>query len=325
MKNSEINSAPNIIKEFLLYLKVVKGKSDKTILEYYLDLRTFFRFLKVNRGIVDASTPMTEITISDLDLEFVKTVTMLDAYEFLNYCSEQRNNNSRTRARKCCALRTYFKYLTNKVQKLSVNPVEQLETPKIEKSLPKFLTLDDSLKLLESVDGSYKERNYCIITLFLNCGLRLSELVGLNLSDINENKMIVTGKGNKQRIVYLNSSCISAIKAYLPCRAKNITKIVDKDALFLSRLGKRISNKTVQHLIYEALELAGLGNKGISVHKLRHTAATLMYQHGGVDIRVLKEVLGHENIGTTEIYTHLSADQLENAANSNPLAKIKHK
>ncbi len=325
MTHTELSSVPEIVREFLLYMKVVKGKSDKTIQEYYLDLRTFFRFIKLNRGLVDQKSDLSEITISDVDINLIKTVTLLDAYEFLNYCSSKRDNNARTRARKCCSLRTYFKYLTNKVQKLTVNPVEQLETPKIEKSLPKFLTLDESIKLLSSIDGTYKERNYCIITLFLNCGLRLSELVCLNLSDINDNKIIVTGKGSKQRVVYLNNACLESIRAYLPCRAKKISKVVDKDALFLSRLGKRISNKTVQHVIYQSLDLAGLGDKGLSVHKLRHTAATLMYQHGGVDIRILKEVLGHENIGTTEIYTHLSAEQLENAANSNPLSNIKRK
>lgn len=323
MTHNELMNVPEIIREFLLYMKVIKGKSDKTIDEYYLDLRTFFRFLKLHKGLVSPDTLMVNITINDIDINFIKNISLLDAYEYLNYCSTDRDNNARTRARKCCSIRMYFKYLTNKVQKLNINPMEQLETPKIEKSLPKFLTLNESITLLSSVDGKYKERDFCIITLFLNCGLRLSELVNLDLSDISDNKIIVTGKGKKQRVVFLNDACLSAIKAYLPCRTNNLSKINDLNALFLSRLGNRISNKTVQHIIYQSLDKAGLGNRGLSVHKLRHTAATLMYQHGGIDIRVLKEVLGHENIGTTEIYTHLSSEQLENAAQANPLSKIK--
>ena len=325
MTHDEISNIPEIIKEFLLYMRTIRGKSEKTVDEYYLDLRTFFRFLKKSRELVPSSTDFDKIKIDDIDLDFVKTVTLLDAYEFLNFCLSERNNNAKTRARKCCSLRMYFKYLTNKVQKLEINPLEQLETPKTGKALPKYLTLDESKDLLHAVDGPFKERDYCIITIFLNCGIRLNELVNLNLSDIDNNKMVVTGKGCKQRVIYLNNACINAITQFLPVRAKNITVLKDKNALFLSRLGKRISNKTVQHIIYQNLDKAGLGGQGLSVHKLRHTAATLMYQHGGVDIRVLKDILGHENLGTTEIYTHLSDKQLEDASNSNPLSDEKMK
>jgi len=324
MKHTELQSVPPIIREFLVYLQTVKGKSEKTVDEYYLDLRTFFRFLKMSRGLLPSpDTDFEEINISDVNIELIKTVTLIDAYEFLTYCGSERSNNAKTRARKCSSLRGYFKYLTLKVNKLDSDPMEQLDTPKPKKSLPKYLSLDQSIALLNAVDGAHKERDYCILTLFLNCGMRLSELCGLNLQDIRDNTIKVTGKGNKERIVYLNDACESAIAAYLPVRAKDIAVVKDKSALFLSRLGKRISNKTVQHIVYETLDKAGLGGQGLSTHKLRHTAATLMYQHGNVDIRVLKDILGHENLGTTEIYTHLSEKQLERAADSNPLSKIK--
>ncbi len=325
MKYSEMTEIPEIIREFLLYMQTIRGKSEKTVGEYYLDLRTFFRFLNKSRGLVSPDVDFEEIPINNVDIEYIKTVTLMDAYEFMNFCLSERSNNAKTRARKSCSLRMFFKYLTNKVQKLENNPLEQLETPKIGKSLPKYLTLEESKTLLESVDGQFKERDYCIISLFLNCGLRLNELCGLNLGDIDQNKITVTGKGNKQRIVYLNDACVNAVNMYLPVRTAKLTKVKDKNALFLSRLGNRISDKTVQHIIYQNLDKAGLGGKGLSVHKLRHTAATLMYQYGGVDIRVLKEILGHENLGTTEIYTHLSAKQLESAAESNPLSKEKMK
>ena len=325
MKTNELYAVPQILREFLIYLQTIKGKSEKTVNEYYLDLRTFFRFLKLNRGLVPSSVDFNEIDISDLNLEFIKTVSLMDAYEFLTYCSNERDNRSASRARKCCAIRNYFKYLTLKAGKLDINPMEQLDSPKLQKALPKHLSLDQSKNLLSVVDGSYQERDYCILTLFLNCGMRLSELCGLNLSDIQDNMIKVTGKGNKQRIIYLNDACLKAIQGYLPVRAKGISVIKDRNALFLSRLGNRISNKTVQYIVYQNLEKAGLGGQGLSVHKLRHTAATLMYQYGHVDIRVLKDVLGHENLGTTEIYTHLSAKQLEDAANSNPLSKVKNK
>lgn len=320
MSIPDLSAMPPILSEFIGYILTIRGKSEKTATEYYLDLRTFFRFLKQKRGLVPSSVPFEDISIEDVDLEFVKSIKLTDAYEFLTYCSAQRGNQAASRARKCCAIRNYFKYLTLKVGKLSVNPMEQLESPKSKRALPKYLTLDQSKDLLSAVDGTHKERDYCILTLFLNCGLRLSELCGLNLSDLQDNTVTVTGKGNKQRVVYLNDACLNALKVYLPVRARDMTVVKDKNALFLSRLGNRISNKTVQHIVYETLEKAGLGGRGLSVHKLRHTAATLMYQHGHVDIRVLKDVLGHENLGTTEIYTHLSAQQLENAANANPLA-----
>jgi len=319
-------SAPPVIRDFLTYNETIKGKSSTSIEEYYRDLVTFFRYLKFSRGIVSEETDFLKIEINDVNPDLVKTVTLSELFSFLVYCKNERGNNAKTRARKTSTLRIFFKYLTVQVHILEVNPAQQLETPKLKSSLPVHLTLEESIDLLNSIDGSFKQRDYCIITLFLNCGLRLSELCGLNLSDISDNEsMRVLGKGNKERIVYLNDACINAIKAYLPYRPVDGVLAKDKNALFLSKRKQRISNKTVQHIVYMCLDRAGLGGRGLSTHKLRHTAATLMYQYGNVDIRVLKEILGHENVGTTQIYTHVSNEQVKHAIDANPLSKAKQK
>ncbi len=319
--SSQINNAPPIIKDYLIYMQAIKGKSTKTIDEYYSDLRTFFRFIKVSRRLVPNDIPYTEIEINDIDIDIIKSVTLTDIHEFMNYALRERSNNNSTRARKSSSLRGFFGYITLKKHLLEVDPTKELEIPKKKKSMPKYLTLEQSIELLNAVEGKYKERDYCILTLFLNCGLRLSELVGLNFSDIRtDNTMRVLGKGNKERIVYLNEACITAINDYKKVRP--VDGVKDKNALFISRNNNRVSPKTVQAMVYKYLDKIGLDSQGYSCHKLRHTAATLMYQQGGVDIRVLKEVLGHENLGTTEIYTHLSSKQLEDAANKNPLSII---
>lgn len=316
------DEAPDIIKDYLFYMQTIKGRSENTVDEYFLDLRTFFRFLKIKRKITDA--PFDEIKITDIDLDLIKTVTLMDAYEFMNYLSRTRKNAATSRARKCSALKQFFNYLTVKKHLLDSDPMRELETPKSKKSLPKYLTLEQSIELLNAVDGKYKERDYCILTLFLNCGLRLAELVSLNMNSIRgDNTMVVTGKGNKERVVYLNDACISALNDWRKVRPNDQLK--DRDALFISRQNKRLSRESVQKLVQKYLEKIGLDSQGYSCHKLRHTAATLMYQHGDVDIRVLKDVLGHENLGTTQIYTHISSEQLEQASKQNPLANIKSK
>lgn len=313
-----------IIRDYLLYMQTVKGKSPKTVDEYFSDIRTFFRFIKVSRKIESASTPFEEITVDDVDIDLIKSVTLQDAYEFMNFLMRDRDNNASTRARKTSSLKSFFNYLTVKKHILDKDPIKELETPKRKKSLPKYLTLEQSIELLNSVDGKHKERDYCILTLFLNCGMRLSELVGLNVTDIRpDGTARILGKGNKERIIFLNSACVNAVTEYLKVRPMDGVK--DRNALFISSHLKRMSPKTVQALVYKYLEKIGLDSQGYSCHKLRHTAATLMYQHGNVDIRVLKEILGHENLGTTEIYTHLNSQQMENAANSTPLSKIKPK
>lgn len=318
------DEAPQVIKEYLFYLETIKLKSKKTVDEYYIDLRTFFRYLKKSRKLVTDDTEFENIKIDDVDLDLIKTVTLNDAYEYMDYLYRERNNQSAARARKCSSLKGFFDFLFSKKHLIPSNPIAQLEVPKRKKALPKYLTLEQSIELLNAVEGKYKERDYAIITLFLNCGLRVSEMAGLNYTDIrSDNTMRVVGKGNKERVVYLNFACIDAINDYMKVRP--VDEVKDKKALFISRNNRRMSVKTIQAMVYKYLAKIGLDAQGYSCHKLRHTAATLMYQHGGVDVRVLKEVLGHENLGTTEIYTHLSSEQMKNAADSNPLSKVKKK
>ena len=326
MRHDLILTSPPVLRDFLTYSETIRGKSSKSVEEYYLDLQTFFRYLLTVRGMAPPDTDFEKISIDDVDIDLLKTVTVTDLYSFIVYCKNERGNNSATRARKTSTLRIFFKYLTSQKHLLEINPAELLEAPRVKNALPRHLTLEDSLELLSSVDGPNRERDYCILTLFLNCGMRLSELCGLNLTDIRpDGTLRLLGKGNKERIVYLNDACTSAVAAYLAVRPNEGVNSNDKNALFISRNRRRISNKTVQHLVKTYLEKAGLGGQGFSTHKLRHTAATLMYQHGNVDIRVLKDILGHANLGTTQIYTHISDKQIKNAIDSNPLANIKTK
>lgn len=326
MKHETLLSAPPIIRDFLTYNETIKGKSTRSVEEYFLDLKTFFRYILLIRGKVDKKCPFDKIDIESVDLELIKSVTISDLYSFIVFCKDERGNSAATRARKTSTLRIFFKYLTAQTHLLEVNPAEMLDSPKVKQSLPKHLTLEDSLELLSSVDGPYKERDFCILTLFLNCGMRLSELCGIDLGDISSDGTLrLLGKGNKERTVYLNSACLESIKNYLAVRPQDGVVYTDRNALFISRNNRRISNKTVQFIVKKYLEKSGLGGKGLSTHKLRHTAATLMYQHGNVDIRVLKDILGHANLGTTQIYTHISDTQVKNAIDSNPLSKVKMK
>lgn len=324
MRLEILQSCPPVIRDFLTYNETIRGKSSRSVEGYYLDLQTFFRYILLIRGKVDKDTAFEKIGIESVDISLIKTITISDLYAFMVYCKEERQNGPASRARKTSTLRIFFKYLSVQTHQLETNPAELLESPKVKQALPKHLTLEDSLELLKSVEGDNKERDFCILTLFLNCGLRLAELCALNLSSIsNDDTLTVIGKGNKERIVYLNSACITAIKNYLAVRPREGINANDRNALFISRNKRRISNKTVQHIVKTYLQKSGLGDMGYSTHKLRHTAATLMYQHGNVDIRVLKDILGHANLGTTQIYTHVSDTQIKKAVDSNPLANVK--
>lgn len=326
MKLEILNSCPAFLRDFLTYNETIKGKSSRSVEGYYIDLRTFFRYMLLVRGIAPKNAEFNKIDIAAADIELVRSVTISDLYAFMVYCKNELNNNTATRARKTSTLRIFFRYMSVQTHQIPTNPAELLESPKVKQSLPRHLTLENSLELLNSVDGANERRDYCILTLFLNCGLRLSELCGLNLSDISDDGiMTVTGKGNKERAVYLNNSCLAAIKAYLAVRPNEGIVITDRNALFISRNHRRISPKTVQHIVKTYLSKAGLGDMGFSTHKLRHTAATLMYQHGNVDIRVLKDILGHANLGTTQIYTHVSDAQIKRAVDANPLSNVKDK
>ena len=325
--------APPILRDFLTYHETIQGHSKKTVDEYFLDLRTFFRYIKIEKGCVLRTTPLDEISIADVDLALVKSVTLTDIYAFLSFLSRDRVKNANdpnssyglevsSRARKVAAIRSFYKYLVSKAKVLEDNPIQELDSPKIRQTLPRYLTLDESIRLLESIDGDNAERDFCIITLFLNCGMRISELVGLNLSDIREDRIRVLGKGNKERVIYLNAACQGALEAWLAVRSRS--GAADPSALFISRKHTRLSKDGVHYMLKQRFTAAGLDSSKYSAHKLRHTAATLMLQNGG-DVRTLQEVLGHEHLNTTQIYTHVDSDALRNAAQSNPLGQIKAK
>ena len=323
--------APEILRDFLAYHETVKAHSRRTVDEYFLDLRNFFRYMKQIRDPALSGKPLDEIDIMDVDLDFVASITLTDIYGYMAYLSRDRvqNQNSRnpeyglnaaSRARKIATIRSFYNYLTNKMHLLRENPVKDIDSPKLKKNLPKYLTLDESIQLLDSVDGKNQERDYCILTLFLNCGLRISELVGLNLNDIQEDALRVLGKGNKVRIIYLNDACQNALRQYLAVRRPIRGK--DENALFLSSQNERISRSTVHAMVKKRLAEAGIDASQYSSHKLRHTAATLMLQNG-VDVRAVQEVLGHDHLNTTEIYTHVDNESLRVAAKANPLSRVK--
>ena len=324
------SDCPLILRDFLVYHETIKGQSPKTIYEYYLDLRMFFRFLKMMRNGMSMRTSMDDIPITDIDLAFVASVTTSDIYEFLSYLAHDRELNPNqvysdkgisptARARKLSALKSFYKYLTVRTKQLEENPVADFEYPKLRKSLPKYLTLEQSAALLQAVSGVNQKRDYAILMLFLNCGIRRSELVGLNMTDVYDDRIRVIGKGNKERFVYFGTACRKAIDAYLEERKKLV--LTDNRALFGSRNGNRVSVTAVHRLVEKALKQAGLDATQFSAHKLRHTAATMMLS-GGVDVKTVQEVLGHENLNTTQIYTHIESTELKIAAEANPLSKL---
>lgn len=310
---------PEIAIEFLNYMLTIKGKSEKTIQEYYYDLRTFFRYIKLTTRPGFKDTDFNSIDVCDITLDDIKKIDLADLYSFMSFTSRIRENTAVTRARKVASLRSFYKYLFSKAKLIEYNPAAELDSPKVVHRLPRYLNVDESIQLLESVEGKNKVRDYAILVLFLNCGLRLSELVGINLSDIRGDTLTVMGKGKKERTIYLNQACLEAIDDYR--RIRPVEGVKDKDALFLSERKQRISPKTVQYLVKKYIAAAGLDTRKYSTHKLRHTAATLMYKHGNVDIRALQSILGHESISTTEIYTHLDDQQLRRAVESNPLSR----
>lgn len=315
--------APPILRDFLVYHETIQGHSHRTVDEYYLDLRNFFRFLKQNKNLASQDTPLDDISIADVDLPLVRDVTLTDIYSYMNYLSRDRGLNNTSRARKVATIRSFYKYLTNKAKLLETNPVQDLDSPRLKKSLPKYLNLEESMDLLDNVDGKNSNRDYCILTLFLNCGLRISELVGLNITDVRGDQLRVLGKGNKERMLYLNDACQRALTDWLDERSA--MTLVDQNALFVTLQNRRrISTAAVHKLVKKHLSAAGLDSTQYSSHKLRHTAATLMLQNG-VDVRTLQEVLGHDHLNTTQIYTHVDNEDLRTAAKANPLGGIRQR
>lgn len=321
---------PATLNAFCNYMSHL-NRSKLTIENYRGDLCMFFQYLRASeKHAVPTEEELFGEAIADFSLSELEKIKNEDIFRFLRYVSEERGNKPAARARKLSAIKSFFNYLVNVRGDFAVNPAAAISSPKIDKRLPKHLSLEESVELLEAVDedeeSAYKERDYCMVTFFLNCGMRLSELVGINLADIDRDhtRLRVIGKGSKERVVYLNDACKRALEDYLKVRGWG-REIKEKNALFISRLGKRVSRRTVQHVVYKYLDRAGLGYKHLSTHKLRHTAATLMYQEGGVDVRVLKEILGHEQLNTTQIYTHVNNDQVRDAMDQNPLAELKKK
>lgn len=324
------SDCPQVLRDFLIYHETIKGQSPKTISEYYLDLRMFLRFVKLMRNDMPISACLDDIPIKDIDIPFLRDIQTSDVFDFLSYLANDRAINPDSlapdygispsaRARKLSAIKSFYKYLTVRTKLLQENPVADIEYPKLRKSLPKYLTMEQSAALLKSVEGQNQVRDYAILMIFLNCGIRRSELVGLNTTDIYEDRLRVVGKGNKERFVYFGTPCRKAIDAYLEIRRKMI--LTDNRALFGSRNGNRISVTAVHRLVEKALKQAGLDATQFSAHKLRHTAATMMLS-GGVDVKTVQEVLGHENLNTTQIYTHIENTELKIAAQANPLSKL---
>ena len=327
---NQYQDCPQILRDFLIYHETIKGQSHLTIQEYYLDLRMFLRFMRLMRNDMPVNTNLDDIPIKDIDLDFIRSITTSDVFDFLSYLTTVRIKNpdsavpergisTSSRARKLSAIKSFYKYLTVRTKQLQENPVADLEYPKLRKSLPKYLTLEQSAALLQAVSGPNEKRDYAILMLFLNCGIRRSELVGLNLTDVYEDRIRVVGKGNKERFVYFGTPCRKAIDAYLPERNKKI--LTDNRALFGSRDNNRISVSAVHRLVKKYLLMAGLDANELSAHKLRHTAATMLLS-GGVAVKTVQEVLGHENLNTTQIYTHIESTELKLASEANPLSKL---
>ncbi len=325
----DTDTLPQFLRDFASYKSMIQGCSEKTVGEYLLDLRTFLRYMiSVKNNLPLDYEKMSEVDISNVEVDFLGSIKTDDIYEFFLFLSNYRKNSASAKSRKLSAIKALYKYLTQKRHLLEVNPAADIESPKKKQQLPKYLSLDESINLLNAIqadeNSKSKERDFAIVTLFLNCGMRLSELVGISLNDLDKElrSLRVMGKGSKERIIYLNDACRSALSDYLKIRLNEQNLKLKDNALFISRQNKRISVKTVQWLVYKYLGEAGLEYKHYSTHKLRHTAATLMYQTGEVDVRVLKEILGHEQLNTTQIYTHVSNEGMENAINKNPLANI---
>ena len=322
MKNLNNSSNPEFLNEYLIHIKIVQLLAQRTIEEYYTDIRLFLRY--IHESNLNSGKDIEDIDISDMTVDELQKISVSDIYNFIFYTSDERLNKDRARYRKISSLRSFFKYLEKVAHIIKENPTKDLDVPTPKSSLPKFLSLNESMRLLETADSADSKRDYCIITLFLNCGMRLSELVGIDIKDIDfyENRLKVLGKRSKERMVYLNEACVDALQKYLAIR-KNNQKAADEPALFISNQNRRISKRRVQQIVEDMIQKAELDGKGITTHKLRHTAATLMYQYGDADVLTLKELLGHASISTTEIYTHLNDENVRNAVESNPLSKVK--
>ncbi len=320
-----LDASPDVV-DYVRYLEVIAGKSANTAFSYYCDLRNFSRFMKRRRGMAPEDAIMQDIDPKGLDTAFWGSVTKEDVYEYLFFLNQSCGNKKSSTARRLASLHGFYDYLVNHASRLQFDPTAAVRPPKQDKVLPKYLTADQAYELLDSTrfQSDFPERDYCMVVLFLNCGMRLAELVGMNLEDVDlsQRQIRLFGKGHKERMVYLNDACVEALDLYLQKRGSVEGLSPKERAVFITRRRRdRISNRRVEQLITGAMKAAGL--KGFSTHKLRHTAATLMYQTGSVDILTLKQLLGHSSVGTTQIYTHLQDAQVRAAVEANPLGTAK--
>lgn len=324
---------PLILKDYLSYLKSIRGLSKKTISEYNYDLINFISFQILRKVYFDdfdkfqADLEKSKVDSNKIfNKSFINDINIQDMYAYISHLDNELNDNTSTRSRKISALRSFYKYLHQEIEMIDNNISEKLRNPKIQKRQPVYLTLSETEHLLATISKEKNEflrnRDMAIVFTFLTTGMRLSELVSVNLNDIKNDHFSIIGKGNKERTIYLTKNCIDLIDNYIRIRKKYL-KDKKIDALFISTRKNRISNRAVQSTVEKYLKKAGFDTSVYSTHKLRHTAATLMYKYGNVDIRALKDVLGHESVSTTQIYTHLDNEDLKRAVNKNPLSNIK--
>ncbi|WP_455067538.1 tyrosine recombinase XerC [Parvimonas micra] len=319
------DDCPVILDDYLNYLLTIKGRSNLTVKEYYYDLKRFLKFIIMRKKLFgyNLNSDINEVSILSINKRDILDIDITDLHAYISYCDSYYNDSTKTKARKISAIKSWFKYLHNTVELIDKNPSEKLELPKLQKRNPVYLTLSESEKVINAIkleeNKFNRARDLCIILIFLTCGLRISELTGINIESIKDDKLNVIGKGNKERTVFLNENCLYAIKCYLKLRP--ITP--DTTALFISSHKKRISNRSIQIRLKKYIQLAGLDPNIYTPHKLRHTAATLMYKYGDVDIRTIQSILGHTSVATTQIYTHLDDDDIKKGISKNPISKLK--
>lgn len=313
---------PQFLKNFLTYTETIKGKSTNTVNEYYYDLRLFLKYIALFKQPIWNLEKLHNMNISLITIDDIKSIDLQYLIDYMSFCQNQLHNSPSTRCRKTASLKSFFNYLKNKVNLIKINPAIELESPKIKERLPKYFNVEECVELLDIVDGKYKERNYCILTFLLNCGLRLSELVSINIENISNDQLSIIGKGDSERTIYFNDACLYALENYL-----NVRPIIKTtpSPLFLSERKTRISKRMVQTIVKNYIKQAGLTNKKYTTHSCRHTMATLLYQNG-TDLNTLKEILGHKHVSSTTIYAHVHSQQKKDAMkNNNPLSDIKRK
>ena len=308
------------LKDFLNYLTVIQGKSIRTRTEYGYDLSLFLRYLKIIKYSLNIEC-IDDLKINDLDIDFIKDISLEDIYDFLQYCQLERNNSSYSRARKVASIKAFYNYLTVKKKSLKENPTSELETPKIGKRNPIYLSIDEVKKLYKGLNELHYYRNFAILTIFLNCGIRISELSSININSMSNGKISIIGKGNKERVIYINSSSTISIENYIKLERHKVKNADKQDALFLSQKGNRLSTRSIQRVIENANIKSGLNKDKLSPHKLRHTMATQLYRKG-TDLISLQQLLGHSSVSTTQIYTHVDSETLKDIVESNPLNEL---